>query len=586
MGRTNVPYSVSLQLIGSAVCTFLFTAAWGLLASPAACAQERQFKVLFGETKDPANAKEFLLLRPAKQKLFVFVENLAKAPYKKVVVGVVHGAAKFESSPTSVDPGKRELLTFPKPAMAVDESKLSPNPITTPLKLQTNADGKDYADVVNVQFKWPWDYVEPPIVTYNGVDRRLEVKFPGPSSAHEVRLDKLSPDAIDGLVDLEKIEYIARSPVSENGQATLEAKNLAFDKPNPTGLIYVAVDNYERAFIFKLTFGPGRTNSGEAVNDQQLRLVCPKYSLPTLYSVRLEADRANPDYTLEVAFDRTGGNVFGEKKSFVGPRKQLLRFGPPDDDGAIALNMLTEDWQAEYDFKGIKGAEERHFRGLLKDGDTVKSTAFASVIVDEERPQIALTPPPKLPLTRGETIRLEAKASAASSIKGVYFFEGPPPDDRNKLPANVIRANWIKEDNNWQAKIKLPADRDSITFTAAAVNGVDLIGFSDRVEIPLVKPEVVVAQQEKPKQINVTGTVFRGSIAQPKLDVELRDAKGKTLKTATTDRSGKFKFEDVPPGTYQVYCRNKKSNSEDQKSVTVEAGKDPTPVALKLIVRR
>src|SRR5262249_31256318 len=90
------------------------------------------------------------------------------------------------------------------------------------------------------------------------------------------------------------------------------------------------------------------------------------------------------------------------------------------------------------------------------------------------------------------------------------------------------------------------------------------------------------AELAKPKPGKVTGTVVEGTLAQPGLEVVLRDEKGMEKKTKS-DADGKFVFEDVPPGKYKVSSSKETSGRKGSKDVEVNPGA-PTDVTLELFL--
>jgi hypothetical protein len=67
-------------------------------------------------------------------------------------------------------------------------------------------------------------------------------------------------------------------------------------------------------------------------------------------------------------------------------------------------------------------------------------------------------------------------------------------------------------------------------------------------------------------------------VAQPGLDVFLIDPNAKEKENPVKDKKttgpgGTYKFTDVKPGPYNIFCQKQATNRRDLKAVTVESGK-------------
>jgi hypothetical protein len=601
---------MSLRLITVAIWGFLFSITWAQVGSATAYARDNKLHALFGERPDdPASARENLLLRPARQGVFVFVENSGQQK-QTVVVKIMQGTTLLATSKsTVVDAGKTALVSFPKPAMPVDESKLPELTGKEFTVVLDNGAGNAEEQVVKLNVRQPWDYVEAPTVNYNGPAKRLDVKFTRTkifsTAPRRVALQKPASAAIPGLINPQRIEGTLESPVTEKGEAFLSAEKLEF-RPGttatgatPVGLVYVDVDNYARAFVFEVPFDQAnQNNNGGDITLPRLGLLCARYwSTAKPYNVLVQVDRADPNVTVELAFDRANNDTYQDKETFSGPRRKQIYFGAPDDKGTLTFDVRVSDWSTAYDLKGIRGGDKsRRIRArLLVDGikelqlyndrrtEGAKTSEIQEMNVDDTPPEKVdiVRPLASRPLVRGTKVPFKATATDPESrITAVYFFAGKKPDD-DKLPKDNYPA-VLQEDGTYMTEIPVPRNGDIATYSAVAVNGVGMLGFSDPVEFMLISPEM--AKTLPPGPGTVKGVVSRGDRPQPNLPVELRDATGAAKMKTTTKRGGVFVFDKVPPGSYQVYCLSTTSNSEDTKPVTVEPD-NTVEVNLKLVVR-
>ena len=94
------------------------------------------------------------------------------------------------------------------------------------------------------------------------------------------------------------------------------------------------------------------------------------------------------------------------------------------------------------------------------------------------------------------------------------------------------------------------------------------------------------AAMEPPKPGSIKGTVTIAGRPQPDLVVYLLDTDPNTKKLVvdqvTTTDKGTYKFKDVPPKTYNVYCYKMSDGRKDAKPGIVKPGETIT-VDLKLV---
>jgi Carboxypeptidase regulatory-like domain len=75
----------------------------------------------------------------------------------------------------------------------------------------------------------------------------------------------------------------------------------------------------------------------------------------------------------------------------------------------------------------------------------------------------------------------------------------------------------------------------------------------------------------------IRGKVLEGPRTQPGLEIILRDGKGVELRRTKTKADGSFLFEDVPPGSYVIFC----SKPDSRRRATVPAVVQPNRATVR-----
>src|SRR5262249_27256177 len=154
--------------------------------------------------------------------------------------------------------------------------------------------------------------------------------FAGPRARVEL---VLLADRIPALVEGQKKEgtyggYLAHPRDS----VVLEARNLQFrEGGDRNGLVYLAVDGYQRAYTDRSTFAGDQPSEPRRIDDAVLRLNAARAVAPGAPSkVGVEADNTPPDSTIELGLYRDARfqEVEGELIELVGDRRVRMFFNP------------------------------------------------------------------------------------------------------------------------------------------------------------------------------------------------------------------------------------------------------------------
>src|SRR5262249_17363158 len=155
-----------------------------------------------------------------------------------------------------------------------------------------------------------------PEVTFLPDKKQLEARvtgklklFAGPPAPVEL---SLVPERIPGLKPAVTREGVYRRLLSPGKTVTLTADKLEFakDRASLNGLVFLNVDGYKHAFVFKTTFlGKDAKPKAEREDRPIIRLDVPRYWSPVnKLPVAMEVDppyAASENLRLELALDRT-----------------------------------------------------------------------------------------------------------------------------------------------------------------------------------------------------------------------------------------------------------------------------------------
>jgi hypothetical protein len=348
------------------------------------------------------------------------------------------------------------------------------------------------------------------------------------------------------------------------------------------GFVYVNVDRYQRAFLFRTTFPP----QGSAVTPQEdyqpsIRMQADRFAVPSAqYPVRLEVDNSPGDASVEVSLgQRQGTNWIAEvTRKFPSPRQKRIGFGI-GLDGGIQMDAIIRDWTAQLDTREIVGPRILRAR-LLDSLNNEIRVVEQNVVLGSSAPGDVQFVNPPTQAQRGTAITLQALGfDSGTGISQVNFFLGKPVEGKLPPNATAIPGQLVPGSTNiYSASVILPYNGLGPTdISVQFTNGAGLSKFATTTVNALEKLPPVLGR--------ITGTVFEASRPQPGLQVVLQDEKGSDIKDpmatspkfeVKTDENGVYVIENVPPGTYKVFSSKQISGRKATVPVTVEAGKTAT----------
>jgi hypothetical protein len=622
MQETRDKARTPLGLARLALVGALITAAGTGLGASRALGQD-ETRILIGYyPKQGVQKREGVSLRPnTTQPVYVQVQSPSD---EKMVVKLFQVRAGAAPAPVAtaelgeVTAGVAKLVTrWNLVSSAASGKAAAPTPAGLdlggpPFKLRLEVWGEKAtkpaaSQDVSVSIMQPHQYVSVSDIEFRsdrtGKSNRLlvslqvnEKTFAGPPCP--VSLD-LRADRIPGLIDEKTRGTYKRSLRRGGPEVQLRAENLKFKEAPPrSGLVYVTVDDYERAFVFDTNFARrGQASTPDQVTDPGLRLVAPRYSLPVgKFRVALEVDNPpNPDAPLRVGLD---SDKEGEAQEVLGHRQQRVRLLTPAQDGGLLFQTEVRPWSVELNSAELFG--KFTLQGQMEGEAGEPLEAKETVVFTGTRPAdveltVDLKSDPKAPdkplrLLRGAPVPLRARARGdESEITKVVFFAGKlPPDKKNDkdVLADLLKVEAAPKEENpkdegkvYVASALLPVPTDVKGRAEVGVRFTNAVGLSETktIVIELVDPPAANA-----RQASIEGTVREGDRVQPNLPVVLRDPQGAARDTVRTDSAGKYVFKDVAPGAYRVTAAKPGGGARGETAVQVQQGQQKTGVDVKL----
>ena len=376
--------------------------------------------------------------------------------------------------------------------------------------------------------------------------------------------------------------------VAAGGELILSAEDIPLGPAAAEeGWIYLSVDGRPRACVFRTSFPrAGAAVTARRETEPALRLRAPTAApAGPRFEVGVEADNAPPQATLEVDLGqfRDGRFEAEETRRFPSPQNSRIGFRPAGPDGALTFEAAVGDWAAVFDARRIVGRREVRARLLDRDGAEIR-TAFQPVVLDDAGPEgVSFVDPPKR--TRKDApLPLTAAARSVSGVARATFFLGRPTAD-NKTPPNAAAfpaRPTNPERTAWSAELAKPLKADKAGPIDVSVEVVNTAGLSSFATTTI---ELTDADPGANDPGRIEGAVLEGALAQPNLDVVLRDDKGVEKGRTKTNAEGQFVFEKVAPGKYALTVEKPATMRYGAANVAVEPGKTAPPVEIKLLLR-
>ncbi|HMC66507.1 MAG TPA: hypothetical protein VKI65_16350, partial [Gemmataceae bacterium] len=382
----------------------LLASTWLMLPPASARGQpaDKQVKIFFSEiANDPNPTITSLRLRPnTPQQAYLYVRNNTAKPIKaflEVRAGGIEGTIVPGSRiPIELKGNGLTSVVLPNPPPPPPGGKPAPPPAwRAPLLVRVLGEKNEpLGEDAEILVRRASDYVEVSKVEFDpspkdGKENRLTVEvlaadtFSGPECHVEL---VLRPDRIPALLPGQKKEGTYEGSLSKPGdRLRLVAENLQFaDKAKHTGQVYLTIDGYERALLYRATFeAKGSPSSPARITRSVVRLQPVAAATPSDKTrIGLEIDNVRAGETAEFGFDRDNDGAFQPTELTIlpGDRRQEIILGPSGPDGAIQFKAVVSDWNPELKTTGIFGKRKLRVRVLDKDQ---KAIPFLDAATDD-----------------------------------------------------------------------------------------------------------------------------------------------------------------------------------------------------------
>jgi hypothetical protein len=571
-----------------------------------------QLMVSYDPAQEPSKL-QILALRPnIAQPLFFHYANPGPGTRRNIKITLEHlnaqGVAREIGVVTidSVAAKKSAPLKFPPVAAAKDAKEDAPWPALggPPFMLRFRIEEAGKAETkldVPIVLLEPRAYISVDEVRYDKAKGRLSIKLrwadpQGPPCP--VELD-LQASVIPGLI-LDKTGTFKQTLSKDNPVVELSADKVKFvgDVAPRNGRIYVTVDGYRRAFLYKCTFAEGQLT--QLKDEMRARIVAQRYVLPGPKTpVLLEVDTKNYEEgdddspqkaMVELKFDRIGDGTYEAVPGspFRGLREQAVEYKV--DAETLVLRTKVADRVVVLNTEGINGRRSLQIRLL-----TAKGTPIPLADEQDERTEkIALynagpensfaplrfvrdkglvigqmvldgTPPEELVIEKlpakitpegrlKPIVRVKERSLDQAPVGKVQFFLGPF-EKGGKIPEKAV----ISE-GEFDKTLKAYVAKDDLIVPAEARGKAEVsVQVTTATGVPGEKGHAVSVVGPKDVEnvlTTITGVVRRGELPQPGVDVALvkvpREKDDPPPAKTKADDMGKFMFKDVKPGTYVI----------------------------------
>jgi hypothetical protein len=258
-------------------------------------------------------------------------------------------------------------------------------------------------------------------------------------------------------------------------------------------------------------------------------------------------------------------------------------------DGTLTLYPRVSDFEIDVP-TGDENLQANLLARLVTSGQPDVWSEGVPIVLDSAGPalQVALRPGRRVEKETEIEVLVSTFEPELSGIKMVEAVIEPsvaPTADNEKKPWEPGKPS---EDGRWIVRLKtdkLEAGPHTVLVRAADKVENSSEAAPEVVEIIPKRVQRKLSEEEKKEREanTVTGQVLYGGAPLANASVELEPSPGPDAGPVTTNASGRFKFEKVPPGKYTIKARGLSRNYFRRAELPVEVqprGKGPTEVTL------
>lgn len=362
-------------------------------------------------------------------------------------------------------------------------------------------------------------------------------------------------------------------PLSPSAEARLEGQVNDAEHPavlyaelparGPETTLYIHVDDFPRAFIYRIDPAHSRRNLPEDTDALAARLIAlpqgTKYPAPApAFPATVEIDAPpgsfqNADDVVEIGVDKDRDREFiGDAPlTFASDRQVTATLERVAPEGVMALAARVGDFQVNLPDPGLRNAKANVLAHVVAGGREAWSLPV-EILFDAGPPLVK-----KLELTPGRQAALGSELDVRvwcedHQLSGVAKVEAALDTDRNgQIPAEPPPVAAAPGDRGqWTAKLPL-AKPGVYTLLLRVTDEVGNAHILPQGKVHIITPEELAADQSA-KFNRVAGVVVYGDQPQPGIEVQLESEAGQVLGPLRTNDQGAFEFPRVPIGPHKI----------------------------------
>jgi hypothetical protein len=367
----------------------------------------------------------------------------------------------------------------------------------------------------------------------------------------------------------------------------------------------VHVDNYPRAFIFKIPRGVTSTNIEPVSDAMQVRIVSPEqgtaFQAPVdKVAALVEVDAPEGSFAdasgrafVEVGIDEDlDHKLLNESPVVLNSDRQIAvvaqRLAP---DGTLTLDSRVSDFRLDVPSTGLSELATELLGHIVVTGLGESWSEPVKILLDGAGPSIAAELRPGREIEAGSELEIRVFTDVPD-LSGIQLveavFESATAAGAEKVPWELGKSDgssgWI---------VKLPTEKLGLGPHTALIRATDKVGnlsdvLQEDLQIVAKRPEGTAASAAKkePQLPNtVAGRVLYGNRPVVGATVALEALGVAAISPATSNEEGQFTISKVPPGKYAVKARGLVNNGyrKAEMELTVPAlPKKPDPLTVKL----